>query len=226
MNNDVVENAVIEEPVVDPVVEPTTEPAVEPEIPADNSFAASQEPVVEDAPVVAGDPVTEPVVEEPVVEEPVVEPVTDPNPEEPETVPAPSVEEQFTALQAEHAELQSTYSALEANFNDLQERFAALETAHAELVEFKRQSDDAKKDEMIGRFYMLSDEDKMDIVSNKANYTVEEIEEKLSVICFRKKINLENNSNTTEQPPVTFNVSNAGASKPDWLIAVDNAKNN
>ena len=30
---------------------------------------------------------------------------------------------------------------------------------------------------MIGRFYMLSDEDKKDIVDHKANYTVEEIEE-------------------------------------------------
>ena len=232
MNNDVVENAVIEEPVVDPVVEPATEPAVEPEIPADNSFAASQEPVIEDAPVVAEEPVTEPVVEEPVVEEPVVEPATDPNPVEPEAAPAPSVEEQFTALQTEHAELQSTYSALEANFNDLQARFTALETAHAELVEFKRQSDDAKKDEMIGRFYMLTDEDKADVLANKANYTVEDIEEKLSVICFRKKVNFElednsKNHNKIEQPAVTYNMSNlGGASKPDWLIAVDNAKNN
>ena len=227
MNDNVLENGVIEEPVV----EPETEPAAEPTIPADNSFAASQEPVVEDAPVAGEEPAVEPVVEEPVVEEPVVEPTAEPDPVDPEAAPAPSVEEQFTALQAEHAELQSTYSALEANFTDLQARFTALETAHAELVEFKRQSDDAKKDEMIGRFYMLSDEDKADVLANKANYTVEDIEEKLSVICFRKKVNFElednsKNNNKIEQPAVTFNMSNlGGASKPDWLIAVDNAKN-
>ena len=238
MNNDVVENAVVEEPVVEfgaePTFEPVTEPTFEPEpeTPAEPSFAASQEPVVEDAPVVAEEPVTEPVVEEPVVE-PVVdlEPATEPTPVDPEPAPAPSVEEQFTALQADYTDLQSRFSTLEADYNDLQTRFSALETAHAELVEFKRLSDDAKKDEMIGKFYMLSDDDKADVLSNKANYTVEEIEEKLSVICFRKKVNFElednsKNNNKTEQPAVTFNMSNlGGASKPDWLRAVDNVKN-
>ena len=75
----------------------------------------------------------------------------------------------------------------------LQAQVHALETAHAELVEFKRQSDDAKKDEMIEKFYMLSDEDKKELFII-TNYTVEEIEEKLSVICFRKRsiLNLEN----------------------------------
>ena len=233
MNNDVVESAVIEEPVVEFSAEPTFEPAVEPEpeISAEPSFAASQEPIVEEAPVVVKEPEAEPIVEEPVVG-PVAEPepVAEPTSADPEPAPAPSMEEQYTALQAEHADLQSRFSTLELDYADLQSRFSALETAHAELVEFKRQSDDAKKDEMISKFYMLSEEDKADVMSNKANYTVEEIEEKLSVICFRKKVNFElednsKNDNKIEQPAVTFNMSNLGASKPDWLIAVDNAKN-
>ena len=222
MDNTVVENVVVEEPVVEPTTDPVVEePVVEPVIAsdpaADPSFAASQEPVVEDAPVVA---------EEPVVEEPVAEPA-DPTPVEPEADPAPSVEEQFTALQADYADLQSRFSALEEQFSALQTSYSTLETAHAELVEFKRLSDDAKKDEMIGKFTMLSDEDKAEVISNKANYTVDEIEEKLSVICFRKRINFNFEDNSkTEQPAVTFNVSNSGASKPEWLLAVDNAKNN
>jgi len=36
---------------------------------------------------------------------------------------------------------------------------------------------------------MLSDEDKADVVANKSNYTLEEIEEKLALICYRKKVN-------------------------------------
>ena len=222
-NTTVVENVVVEEPVVEPV----TEPAVEPETPAEPSFAASQEPVVEEgAPAV--EPEAEPVVEPIADPEPEVEPVAEPVVEEP--VPAePTIEEQYAALQETLETVRAEYSALEASYNDLQARFSALETAHADLVEFKRQSDDAKKDEMIGRFHMLSDEDKQDVIANKANYTVEEIEEKLSVICFRKKVNfeLEDNSKNnikTEQPAVTFNVSNIGATKPEWLIAVDNAK--
>ena len=227
----IVENAVVEEPVVEPAAEPAVEPVAEPIDGAEPSFAASEEPVVE-APVVDGEPATEPVVEEPAVEpetDPVpAEPVVEPTPEEPEAAPAPSIEEQFTALQEEHATLQASFSELESNYNDLQSRFTALEAANAELVEFKRQSDDAKKDEMIGKFYMLSDDDKKDVLTNKAKYSVEEIEEKLSVICFRKKIGfeVENGKPTEEQPAVTFSMSNLGASKPDWLIAVDNKINN
>ena len=218
----IVENVVIEEPVAEPTAEPIDN--------ADPSFAASQEPVIEEAPVIEGEPKTEPVTEDPEAEpatEP--EPVVEPEPTEPDPAPAPSIEEQVSALQTEHADLQSRFSTLETDYAELQSRFDTLETAHAELVEFKRQSDDAKKDEMIGKFYMLSDEDKAEVIANKANYTVEDIEEKLSVICFRKKVNfeLEDNSKNNikiEQPAVTFNMSNLGASKPAWLQAVDNAK--
>ena len=217
MIDKIVDNAVVEEPVVEPIVE---EPVIEPETPAEPSFAASEEPVVED-----GAPTVEP--------EPEVEPMIDPVPVEPEVEPIPAeptIEEQFAALQETLETERAAYSALDAKYADLLSDYNTLQVAHAELVEFKRQSDDAKKDEMIGRFYMLSDEDKKDIVNHKANYTVEEIEEKLSVICFRKKVNFElednsKNDNNTEQPAVTFNMSNLGGSKPDWLIAVDNAKN-
>ena len=230
IENTIVEPVVNEEPVVEPVAEPVTEPVAEPVVDTDPSFAASQEPVVEDGAPAAEpevEPATEPIAgAEPVIEEPAVEPVV----EEPVVV-EPTVAEQYAALQTAHEELQTSFNALQTEYNELQTRFNTLETAHAELVEFKRQSDDAKKDEMIGKFYMLSEDDKKDIIDNKAKYTVEEIEEKLSVICFRKKVNfdLENtskNNNNTEQPAVTFNVSNVGASKPDWLIAVDLAKNN
>lgn len=238
MNNDVVENVVVEEPVVEFGAEPEFEPVVEPsfesepETSTEPSFAASQEPVVEDAPVVAAEPVTEPVVDEPVVE-PVAdpEPVAEPTPVDPEPAPAPSIEEQFIALQQELETERAEHSTLAEQYALLQSQYNTLETAHAELVEFKRQSDDAKKDEMIGKFYMLSDEDKAEVIAHKANYSVEDIEEKLSVICFRKKVNfdLENNSKNDikiEQPAMTFHMSGLGASKPDWLIAVDNVKNN
>ena len=223
MNNDVVETVTsaeetvtelttepeVVETVVEEVVETNDEETVEP------SFAASEEAVVEttkESEVTEEEPE---VVEEVVVEEP--------------AVTEPSIEEQYSALKTAHEELETNYNALQVSYTELESRFTALETAHAELVEFKRQSDDAKKDEMIEKFYMLSEEDKKEIIDNKAKYTVEEIEEKLSVICFRKKVNfeLENNSKNDikiEQPAVTFNMSNLGASKPDWLKAVDNVK--
>ena len=223
---------VIEEPVVDHAAEPAVEPIADPIDGTEPSSAASQEPIVEGAPVVEGDPQTEPVAAEPAAE-PIAdpEPAVDPEPTEPEAAPAPSIEEQFAALQQELETERAEHSALAEQYALLQSEHNALLTAHADLVEFKRQSDDAKKDEMIGKFYMLSDDDKAEVLANKAQFTVEEIEEKLSVICFRKKVNFElednsKNNNKIEQPAVTYNLSNLGASKPDWLIAVDNAKNN
>lgn len=232
-NNVVVNEPVVTEPVVEPVVEPAAEPTTDPVTPdTDPSFAASQDPVVEPEPTVDPEPVAEPAIDPVVDPEPVVDPApaAEPATTDPEPAPAPSIEEQFTALQQELEAERAEHSALAEQYTLLLSQYNTLEAAHAELVEFKRQSDDAKKDEMIGKFYMLSDEDKADVVANKANYSVEDIEEKLSVICFRKKVNfdLEDNSknnNKVEQPAVTFNMSNLGATKPDWLIAVDNAKN-
>jgi len=55
-------------------------------------------------------------------------------------------------------------------------------------VNFKKEIDNQKKDALIAEFYMLSDEDKAEIIQNKENYTLDEIKAKLSVICFDKKI--------------------------------------
>lgn len=222
----IVENTVVEEPVVEPAAEPVVEPAAEPTVDTDPSFAASQEPVIEDAPVVDPAPAAEPEFKKDEDED------DKDDDKDPEGDPAPDDDDEdddkkkYELLKAEHEDLQS-------KFSKLQEEHTALVTAHAELVEFKRQSDDAKKDEMIGKFYMLSDEDKAEVISGKANYTVEEIEEKLSVICFRKKVNfdLENNSNFNNiTEPVVTSFSLAGVAtetnKPAWLSAVDQHKKN
>ena len=220
----IVDNAAIEEPVTEPVAEPAVDPVAEPIDGAEPSSAASQEPEGEPAPAI-DEPIAEPQPE--ATPEGELAPESDPVPVDPE----PTIEERYTALQETLETVRAEYTALEGQYNELQARFSALETAHAGLVEFKRQSDDAKKDEMIEKFYMLSDDDKAEVLENKANFTVEEIEEKLSVICFRKKVNFElednsKNDNKIEQPAVTFNMSNlGGASKPDWLKAVDNVKN-
>ena len=127
--------------------------------------------------------------------------------------------------------LEAEYTQLKADHEELQNNFTALQSDYQALVEFKQAIEEDKKNEMIGKFYMLSDEDKKEVINNKANYTIEEIEEKLSVICFRKKINFdleEDNdaSKNTEQPVVTFNLSNEEESIPAWLKAVDNVRNN
>ena len=230
MDNGVVENTVVvEEPVVEPAAEPVVEPEVEPatEPETDPSFAASQEPETE--PVVSAEPAAEPEFKKDEDKDD-DDSNCDPDPKDDEE---DEEKKKYTVLETEHEALKASYSALEAQYAELQSNYSALETAHAELVEFKRQSDDAKKDEMIGKFYMLSDEDKQEIVDNKANYTIEEIEEKLSVICFRKKVkfDLENSSNFNNNTESLVTYSNhsahgADSEKPAWLSAVDNHKKN
>ena len=74
---------------------------------------------------------------------------------------------------------------------------------------------------------MLSDEDKADVVKNKANYSLDEIEAKLSVICVRKKVNfdLDNTSKNEEviedSPITTFNLDNSiDNTIPAWVSAM------
>lgn len=86
------------------------------------------------------------------------------------------------------------------------EELDAMEAELAELRQFKAMVEDARKDEVIARYAMLSDEDKADVVEHKHEYTVEEIDEKLALIYVRKNVvfdeaveseNEENGVNTT-----------------------------
>ena len=120
------------------------------------------------------------------------------------------------------------YELLETEFTALQEKYSDLEAKYNELVEFKAQVEDAKKDEMISKFYFLSDEDKKEVVENKSKYSLDEIESKLSVICVRNKVNFnlddssKNDINTEEPDVTTYTVTNEGSSIPAWIAAVKN----
>ena len=76
----------------------------------------------------------------------------------------------------------------------------------------------------------MSDEDKKEVIANKANYTLEEIEGKLSVISVRKKVNfnsdneMKNNINT-EDAVYTYSYMGNESSTPAWVNAVKNTQN-
>ena len=116
------------------------------------------------------------------------------------------------------------YSALEEKITSLQKEYAELETKYQALVAFKNEVEEEKKDALINSFYMLSDEDKKDVVENKAQYSLEDIEAKLSVICVRKKVNFELEDNTTDVA-TTFSLSEPQDSLPAWINAVKNTQN-
>ena len=120
------------------------------------------------------------------------------------------------------------YSLLEEELSELKNQYALLETEVQELRNFKAEVEDAQKDEMINSFCMLSDEDKADVIENKSKYSLEEIEAKLSVICVRKKVSFDLDSdNKEETAPTTFSLDSldADAGLPEWLKAVEKTKN-
>ena len=123
------------------------------------------------------------------------------------------------------------YSLLEEKYSELSTKYANLETEYNKLVEFKEKIDNEKKDEMINSFYMLSDEDKKDVIENKSKYSLEEIEAKLSVICVRNKVNFdlddksENETVVEENPATTFNLNDSTESVPAWVKAIQRVQN-
>jgi len=114
------------------------------------------------------------------------------------------------------------------NLENLRQEFAALkesaEAASAELAtlrEYKNTIERKDKQAMIDSFYMLSDAEKKPVVDKINEYSVEEIEEKLSVICVRNKVSFakEDEGNTGA---TTYNLEDGvnNDSTPDWVKAV------
>lgn len=95
-----------------------------------------------------------------------------------EPVAAPVVE--ATVAEVDEAPVSSTFALEEEN----KELRAELEA----LREFKRSIENKEKDELIAKYYMLSDEDKADVIAHKEEYTLEQIDEKLALIYVRNNV--------------------------------------
>lgn len=119
----------------------------------------------------------------------------------------------------------NNYAELEKKYLTLEQKYTKLENSYQSLINFKNKIEDEKKDNMIKGFYMLSDEDKKDVINNKSKYTLDEIEAKLSVIYTKKQMALEQSvtSNKEEQNKdvTTYNLNdNEMVNLPDWVKAV------
>ena len=120
---------------------------------------------------------------------------------------------------------------LQADFSELSQKYASLEEENKKLLAFKQEIEEKQKDDLINSFYMLSDEDKKDVIENKTNYSLDEIESKLSVICVRKKVsfdlnNEEKENKSEEEVATTFNLHSVEVDNvPAWLKAVEDVRN-
>ena len=126
----------------------------------------------------------------------------------------------------EYQELLTKYAELEGQFNAITEELNSIKPEYNKLKEKAIEAEENAKEDMINSFYMLSEEDKAEVRANKANFSLEDIEAKLSVICVRKKVNFDleessKNEDNTETPITTFNVEDSHDTTPAWLRAVD-----
>lgn len=125
--------------------------------------------------------------------------------------------EEYVNLKAQYEELQNKFSLLEAENKTLSE-------TNTSLTEFKNSIERKDKEAMIQSFYMLSDDDKKDVIDNIDKYSVDDIEAKLSVICVRNKVNFNLDDDNNDKGPTTYNLSNldndSDAGMPAWVKAV------
>ena len=122
----------------------------------------------------------------------------------------------------EYVELSSNYAALETNYSAAQARITELEGQLAELTTFKKGVEKAEKEKMIASFYMLSDEDKSDVMTNIDTYSLDDIEAKLSILCVRNKVsfNLDDDKNDGTNPTVFKLDEGMSDDAPAWVKAL------
>ena len=122
----------------------------------------------------------------------------------------------------EYVELSSNYAALETNYSVAQARITELEGQLAELTTFKKSVEKAEKEKMIASFYMLSDEDKSDVMTNIDTYSLDDIEAKLSILCVRNKVsfNLDDDKNDGTNPTVFKLDDGMSDDAPAWVKAL------
>jgi hypothetical protein len=124
----------------------------------------------------------------------------------------------------EYVELAKEYALAIAKVEELENEIKPLR-------EFKSAADKKEKEDMIKSFYMLSDEDKADVLANIDTYSLDDIEAKLAILCVRNKVNFnldEDNKEEESEASLIYNVTaeDGNDNAPAWIKAVrDTAKN-
>lgn len=162
----------------------------------------------------------------PVNEEPTFEKKEEKEPEE-----AKEVSEEENKEQEEDKDKDDKYSLLEQQYNELSTQYSALKEEYNKLLTFKNNVELKQKEALIEEFYMLSEDDKKDVIAHINEYSLNEIKAKLAVICFEKKVNFnsdnsEKNNNNIEQEIITYDYNDDSEKNlPDWVKAVKNIQN-
>lgn len=125
----------------------------------------------------------------------------------------------------EYVTLRTNFSNLEAQVETLNNTIKELNEEIEPLRSFKVQAERKEKEDMIARFYMLSEEDKKDIVDKIDTYSLDDIEAKLSILCVRNKVSFSDDTQTRPETTFSLTDTNNDSSTPAWVkAALETAK--
>lgn len=121
----------------------------------------------------------------------------------------------------EEDEDKKKYSLLVEEHEELKTEFAKMQAEVEELRNFKKNVEDAQKEELINKFYMLSDEEKKPFVENIDKYSYKELDSELSMIFAHRQMEAEINEVVEEVAPATYDINSSQVTVlPEWLQAV------
>lgn len=118
------------------------------------------------------------------------------------------------------------FDALQNEISEMREELEALRA-------FKLEQENAKKDALINKYHMLSDEDKAEIIAHKSEYSLDEIEAKLALVYVKKNVDFStldgNKSEEVEEeesPLMTFSLDDSQSAGfiPPMVEALREAK--
>ena len=96
------------------------------------------------------------------------------------------------------------------------------------LVKFKADAERKDKEDLIKSFYMLSDEDKKNVIDNIDTYSLHDIESELSILCVRNKVSFVEENKDQNDDPTVYNLGGSiedDAATPAWVkAALETAK--
>ena len=139
-----------------------------------------------------------------------------------------SEEEEAPAEEEEPAPVPEFHVEDTQEYQDLLARCEALETEVTSLRAFKLTAERKDKIAMINSFYMLSDEDKKDVIDNIDTYSLDDIEAKLSIICVRNKVSFNLDENKEKEQPTVYVLDSEidDSVTPAWVKAVQSVAKN
>lgn len=129
----------------------------------------------------------------------------------------------------EYVELMNNYNQLNTDYNNTLSRLNDLTAEVEGLRTYKLNHERVEKQEMINKFFMLSDEDKADVIANIDTYSLDDIEARLSVICVRNKVSF-STEGTENEGVLSYNLQDNAqdnnSNVPDWVKAVRRTQEN